>query len=603
MTSRRSRRGTSWAILGVLIGCATSDPGADGADAETNEGGAVGAAEQALWRPRPVEIVTDQPTTPNTPVGLAIEVENGVGAPLRVRAGQRFWLDQIDLRAVNATSVDQGVDSLDDTGDFAHLDWRNTELEEFDFIGLPNPDGTFTRRAYYRSAKWMERPNVFALWQVDHRGRLSGLPIVVNAGQEQRRTPADDFFVRRLRAIQWTNDCVSKEDCSTATNFQEEALVEVRNSLRPSNTFRMQSSTRSFALWWNQNPTAVYSIPVEQVATPEYDYGFRMDVTPVTPPAPDGTYAPGTDVTFQIALRDGSGNRLHPEGSLPTYNEALAGDPAGISYYRAFAFIDASATYYRRKHRERMLMGQIIGPAQDVQPIFSIASLESFLFSETQLVGQPAVDGVYSEVQLFPSAPIIFGGAFTPGNPQWNDPVDDTMTFHIPEDATPGTYLVTLKGRRVYLGQDIPRSVTIEVQVGTPVRTEAALGTGPCTSCHSGGGELGTVLHANDNRAACAGCHVPLAFELEGPIQVRTHFIHSRSDRFGAELSQCSSCHLDEASIQRTSKAACLSCHTEYPAWHEPLFGSDDNMYIGGEEESFNQCTDSCHTTHPNSGL
>ena len=171
MTSRCSRRGTSWAILGVLVGCATSDPGADGADAETNEGGAVGAAEQALWRPRPVEIVTDQPTTPNTPVGLAIEVENGVGAPLRVRAGQRFWLDQIDLRAVNATSVDQGVDSLDDTGDFAHLDWRNTELEEFDFIGLPNPDGTFTRRAYYRSAKWMERPNVFALWQVDQRER------------------------------------------------------------------------------------------------------------------------------------------------------------------------------------------------------------------------------------------------------------------------------------------------------------------------------------------------------------------------------------------------------------------------------------------------
>ncbi|MCA9611264.1 MAG: cytochrome C, partial [Myxococcales bacterium] len=438
----------------VLLGCATSEPSAD-----VPEAGA-----QALHR-RTTDIVTDAPTTTHTPVGLAIEVENGVGVPVRVRAGQRFWLDQIDLRAMNVTSVDQGIDSLDDTGDFAHLDWRNTELEEFDFIGLPNPDGTFTRRAYYRGAKWMERTNVFALWQVDDRGRLSGLPIVVSAGREQERLPSDDFFIRRLRGIQWTNDCPSKEDCTGATNFMEEALVEVRNSLRPSNTFRMQSSTQAFALWWNQNPTNVYTIPVEQEAAPTYDYGFRMEVEPVTPAGPDGSYAPGTDVTFQITLMDGSGNPLHPDGSLPTYNEVLAGDPGGISYYRAFGFIDPSATYYRRKHRERMLMGQIIGPAQDIQPIYSIASLESFLFEDTQLVGTPAVDGVYSEVQLFPPAPIVFGGAFTPGNPQWNDPVSDTMTFHIPADATPGTYLVTLKGRRVYLGQDIPRTVTIEIQV------------------------------------------------------------------------------------------------------------------------------------------
>ena len=48
------------------------------------------------------------------------------------------------------------------------------------------------------------------------------------------------------------------------------------------------------------------------------------------------------------------------------------------------------------------------------------------------------------------------------------------------------------------------------------------------------GGELAKVLHGNDNRAACAGCHAPLGFELEGPIFVRTHFIHSRSDRFDA---------------------------------------------------------------------
>lgn len=585
-----------WVLLTPMFLGVACDGSASGDEVE--------AGSEALFGPpRPVEIVTDEPTTPNTPVGLAIEVENGIGVPLNVRAGQRFFLDQIDLRAFNDVASDQGVSSLATTGAFAHLDWRGVDREEYDFIGLPNPDGTWVRRAYYRGAKWMERPNIFILWQVDDRGRLTGEPTIVNAGREDQRSPADDFFIRRMRAMQWTYDCPSREDCGGATAFQEEGLVEVRNSTRPSRTFKMRPRTTALALWWNQSPTQLFTIPVTQQANPPYDYGFDIDLEPVTPPLADGTYAPGTDVTFQITLRDGSGNRLHPPGSLPTYNEVLAGDPAGISYYRAFAFIDPSATYYRRKHRERMLMGQIIGPAQDIQPIFSVASLETFLFDQTHVVGTPAVDGVYSEFALFPSSPIVFGGAFTPGNPQWDDPVGDTMTFHIPADAAPGTYLATIKGRRVYLGQDIPRSRTIEIQVGTPVRTEAALGTGPCNTCHQGGGDLGAVLHANDNRAACNGCHVPLAFELEGPIQVRVHFIHSRSNRFGADLAICSSCHLDEASIQRTSKAACLSCHTDYPAWHEPLFGASDNMYIGGDVESFQQCTDSCHTTHPRSGL
>ena len=30
-------------------------------------------------------------------------------------------------------------------------------------------------------------------------------------------------------------------------------------------------------------------------------------------------------------------------------------------------------------------------------------------------------------------------------------------------------------------------------------------------------------------------------------------------------------------------------------------FGEAENIYIGGEEESFDQCTDACHTTHPGS--
>jgi hypothetical protein len=33
------------------------------------------------------------------PVGLAIEIDNGVGQPLQIHKRQRFYLNQIDLRA------------------------------------------------------------------------------------------------------------------------------------------------------------------------------------------------------------------------------------------------------------------------------------------------------------------------------------------------------------------------------------------------------------------------------------------------------------------------------------------------------------------------
>jgi hypothetical protein len=251
-----------------------------------------------------------------------------------------------------------------------------------------------------------------------------------------------------------------------------------------------------------------------------------------------------------------------------------------------------------------MMMAQIIGPAQVIGPIRSIIDLDAFLGpDDAQITATPARDGVFAEFQTFPRAPDLFGGAFDPMHAGWFAPVSDTVTFHVPGDAQAGTYLVTLKGRRIYLGQDIPDTRTIEIQVGTATHTTPVLGTGPCNTCHSGTSDLRSVLHANDNRAACAGCHVPLGFELEGPIVVRTHFIHARSGRFDVPLTNCSTCHLTRESIQRTSKAACLSCHKSYPASHVQSFGPVESVYIGGGRESFDNCTTSCHTNHPESRL
>jgi predicted CXXCH cytochrome family protein len=153
------------------------------------------------------------------------------------------------------------------------------------------------------------------------------------------------------------------------------------------------------------------------------------------------------------------------------------------------------------------------------------------------------------------------------------------------------------------MGQDIAFTKTLDIQVGSVEPTQATLTTGKCNSCHTKGASLGHVLHANPNRATCVGCHAPLGLEYDAPVHARVHYIHSRSNRVDLNPQQCSNCHLSEASIQFTSKAACLSCHVSYPDDHVATFGPVLDVYVGGEEESFARCSDTCHTSHPGSGL
>ncbi|HEX5064315.1 MAG TPA: hypothetical protein VFV99_33300, partial [Kofleriaceae bacterium] len=537
------------------------------------------------------------------PVGLAVEVDNGAGIALQLKRGQTYYLNQIDMRASITATTEEGVAGLRTQGDFASLPWLGIHQDDQEFILLSNADGTFTRRRFFRDALWMNLPSFYVLEQLDAKGHRIGESVFANAGVDAFRTEADDFFDRRFRAIQWTKDCHTSTDCTGATNFEEEALVELRYGKHPTRTFTLAPTTASLRLTWSLRPGHPYDIPVTQIDNPPFAYGFNIAVHPVTAPRADGTYAPGSDITFKVQLQDGQGNPLHGDGALPSYNDVEFGaNPAGIQYYRAF--FDPTTTYWRRKHRERMMMAEFLGPAQNAQPIRTIIDLDKFLNEDdVQVTGTLEVDGVHSEFHTFPTARDLFGGAFDPVHAGWANPVPDTWTHHIPENAPAGTYFMNMKGRRTYMGEDVPFTRTLEIQVGTPTRTTATLNTGPCASCHTGESALNKVLHANDNRGTCAGCHVPLGFELEGPIYVRTHFIHSRSRRFDAPLDKCASCHLTKESIQRTSKSACLSCHKSYPADHVQAYGPVESMYVGGGRESFQQCTTTCHLTHPNSQL
>ncbi|MFT3696798.1 MAG: hypothetical protein QM831_26895 [Kofleriaceae bacterium] len=540
------------------------------------------------------------PTTIKTPIGLALDIEDGVPVPIKARKNQTFYINNIDMRAHIETTVDEGVAGLAHAGDFAGANWTGATDVDQSFVYLPNNDGTFTRRRFFRDAKWMNDPSAFLIEQIDAKGHLLALPIVVDSGLLGLRTGIDSFFDRRMRAIQWTNDCASKTDCTTAHNFEEEALVELRysNGVKPG--FQLTSATTALRVTWTANGKA-YTIPVEQVANPEWDYGFNIALAMQTPPDADGTYHAGEEIAVQWTLTDGSGKRLHPVGSMPTLADYVGGnDPAGIDYWNQGERV---ATYYRRKFLEKQMNVAIAGPMQDTGAIRDTIDLINAIFASPDgsvTSASPSVQGFYGAAASVPSWATMIG--VIPADA----PVADSAKFTIPADAKPGTYKIAMKARRSYMGEELARAATMTIQVGTTTVTHKVLDTGNCAQCHNGGGDPSRVNHglALSDRDMCATCHAPLAFEPEGPIAVRVHFVHSRSGRLDVSPTQCALCHTTAASIQRTSKAACLSCHKSYPDSHVQQFGPITDMYIGGTlDDSFQQCTSSCHRTHPNSQL
>ena len=230
-----------------------------------------------LLHPAPV------PADPR-PVALAIEIDNGVATPLQVRPGQTYYLNQIDLRASTTSTTDEGVAGLLKRGDFSDLTWSNIRREQEEFVLLPNAGGTFTRRALFRDAVWMNVRSLFRLEQADQRGEILGRTIVVDAGLERDRRKSDDYLERRFKAIQWAHDCRTNIDCAGATAFEEEALVELRNTMHPDRTFTIAPRARSLRLHWSLHPDRAYTIPITRVPSPLLRDGFSVDEDGATPP-------------------------------------------------------------------------------------------------------------------------------------------------------------------------------------------------------------------------------------------------------------------------------------------------------------------------------
>lgn len=472
-----------------------------------------------------------------SPVGLSLFFRNGQSAPLSLLGNAPRFLQEIDITESITTATDQGIAPLLTSSRTSALDWRGAQQVEE--LWIPSLDGTFTRERYYRNARWMEASSTFSVVALDAQGRAVGSKLTARAGSDDQRRLLDDGFTRRFSARQRALGCASVGNCTGAT-FVAEALIGYRDALHPVLDARaIPASAVSLRLTFDELSGSQYDVPVSRLAAGGLGYGFSVSLQSANEPANHRFYVPGETATFRVTFRDGQGNRLHPAGSLPSYGAVISGqDTSGLRYLDLAL---PSRLYYALKHRESNLLMVLSGPTNRLKTPATVVDPNLFFAPQVPFATR-AVDGFTAIGTTVPPAGIVFGGL---GDPSlWNLPVSDVISLTIPSDAEPGTYVAAIKARREFAGEALNRAGSAEIRVGQALPTVFVPKT-QCVSCHSGERtELGTILHGMGDRRTCFGCHSSLGIELDNALDIRVHTIHDRSDRFGANVRNCSNCHV-----------------------------------------------------------
>jgi len=489
----------------------------------------------------PTARVEQSVTLQQPPAGLSLLFSNGAAPPKLIIGNTQRFVQEIDLVESVPSATDQGIQPLFSNSRTSALNWNG--VQQVEQIWVPAFDGTFTRERYFRGARWMEQPSTFRLSALGQNGNSLGAPWVVQAGRDDRRRPGDDAFVRRLLARQSAFGCAGVGDCSAATSFVAQALVQVRDALDPeAGAHALPEATRQLQLSWNRLPQQPYVLQVERETAEEsdFDYGFQVAIEQASTPANGIFYEQGETASFRMVFRDGQGHRLSPPGELPTYAEYVNGQvESGLRY------LDQSIQtrlYYALKQRESNLLFVLSGPTNRLRTPQTVVDPSLFFLPQVPFATR-AVDGFSAVAQTVPPVAIVFGGL---GDPTiWQAPVSDVVTFTIPADAESGTYVAAVKARRDFAGEALNRGATLAFQVGQLQPTEFTPQT-RCGSCHSQEkrSDFATILHGVDDRRACFGCHSSLGIEFDNALDIRVHTIHDRSKRFDADIHDCSLCHI-----------------------------------------------------------
>ena len=477
-------------------------------------------------------------------VGLSLWWDNGEvrledGTPKTVTLYENFkrFSHELDITSTIETTTDEGIQPIIDEGDMAGLDWTGIEFVEEDW--RPNFDGTFNRSRFYRGARWMERWSSFFLVPVDAADRPVGLPILTVAGFDDFWLPQDDAFIRRFDARQVTYSCPAIGDCSGATRFVAQGLVQLRNEMNAKDRARKIPDRADYLkLIWTEELDNPRYVAVEHADydDTEWEHGFEVNLEVTNPPSNGQFYLPGDTVNVKVAFTDGAGNLLHDEGSLPSYLDFMNDNiPSGLRYYDGLQQL--LTLYYAHKHREGLTMWSLSGPTDKLKYPSHVTSTFDFFIPQAT-TATVAEDGFTGLAILNPS--ILYQS--DPSLIPLTSP--DNVTFTIPPDALPGTYVVAVKGRRDWGGEALNRSSTLDIQVGSATLSTFQPKTGKCNNCHQDEAALSNILHGMGDRRACYSCHSTLEFEPDHALDYRIHLIHTRSERVPDDPNNCSMCHL-----------------------------------------------------------
>jgi predicted CXXCH cytochrome family protein len=481
-------------------------------------------------------------------VGLSLWWQDGVvklesGTPAVVPLYEDFprYMQELDITSHVETTTDQGIQPIIASGDMADLDWSGvTQVDEDWRPELGSNPTTYSRSKFYRNARWMERESFFLLIPEDSHGRPVGPPILDLGGTDDKWRSSDDGFIRRFDARQITPGCRAIGDCSNATKFIAQGLMQLRDAQHAAERARrIPRSATQLSLVWSRDPLHKRTVPIAHKSyrdTP-YRYGFTPEIEVLTPPANGSYYVPNEALDLRFAFRDGDGNRLNPEGSLPSYSDFTHDNVAsGLRYYDGLSQL--LTLYYALKHREGMMIWNVAGPTDKLKySNHVVPDADFFIYNEVPMA-TVAENGFTSVFNIIPSAPFLV------------DPVGQTLPqpdvihFVVPAEAQPGTYVISLKGRRDWGGEAINRGVTKDIQVGQAAPSKFTPKTGNCKNCHNDESGFDKVLHRIDDRRACYGCHAPLGSEPDHALDYRIHLIHTRSERFPANPYDCKTCHL-----------------------------------------------------------
>ena len=488
----------------------------------------------------PITETTTEALSLAPPVGLSLFFRNGVMQPISLVGSSRRFLQEIDIVNSVTTPTDEGPTPLVTSGLMGNADWTGLAFVEEDW--REPGDGTWTRQRFYRGARWMEQTSLFVASAKNAQGHHVGLPMVFDAGSDNHWNRLfDDGFVRRFDVRQIVKGCLAQFDCTAATAFEVQGFVQVRDALHPEIAARLiPEDATSLELAWTAAPSVKSTVALTHAApsATTYGYGFTPTLTLVSPPANGQYYLPTDQLSIRVAFLDGQGNRLHPVGSLPTYQDTLTGASAGLRYWDPT--LD-TVLYYALKHREGNMILQVSGPSNALAIPKGITQFGEFFAPQVNSASVP-LDGYSGFAVEIPALPSVLAGFADPT--QWQLPVSDVQTLTIPADAKPGTYTAVIKARREWGGEALNRGATVSFQVGNATPTTFVSETGHCDTCHEGRSSLATVNHGIGDRRTCFGCHQGLPFEPDAVLDWRIHSIHSRSDRFPGDFSKCSTCHL-----------------------------------------------------------